>query len=297
MKRLIFLLCLLALCLLASCSLKAAADPEEKREFTLDGVTLTLPEGAKEPRWSELEGGGVQAEFSWGGDAFVYRVKKTGRLENLSDMRVPVPEGGELPENAPRCVVDGSKGFFAWYVRGHSFSLSMEENASSDKLHALYNLLLMDKILSDFTQPPELKVRCGSAKVTAVRTTYDWKRRNHVVFADGIHPLQMLYEEGRVNLTSLPVPAGAEIRLDFELAPDELTLRCWSEEAARAVFGNPDLFSVYTEQATELPVTEGRFAPPGSGNYIYELVAEWSDDSGHGGTAYYGFYTRGDQAE
>ena len=303
MKRLIALVCLTALCLLAACGPRAeAADPRETREFTLNGLTLTLPEGAQDPRWSGPEKGVVQAEFTWGGDAYIYRVKRTISLENLSDIPFAGPEGGELPENTPRCVVDGSKGFLAWYARGHSFTLSMEANADGHKLQGLYELLRMETSLSDFTQPPELNVRCGGHKVTAARTTYDWKRQKPgggslLTFADGIHPLQMLDEEGRVTLTPLKVPEGAEAVLDFELAPGELTLRCWSEEAARAIFQDPDLFSAYLEQATELTVTEGRFAPPGPGNYIYEVVAKWPDDSGTGGTAYYGFYTTGDQEE
>ena len=106
----------------------------------------------------------------------------------------------------------------------------------------------------------------------------------------------MLDEEGRVGLTPLPVPPGAEIELDFELAPDELTLRCWPEETARAIFEGRDQSTACVDRAVELTVTEGRAAPPGPGNYIYEVCARWSDDSGYGGTAYYGFYTTGEQA-
>ena len=307
MKRLIGLLCLLALGLLAACGGTAeaplAGDAPEERTFVLDDLTLTLPEAVQDPRWSGPEGGIVQAEFSWGGDNYVCRVKRSRRAENLSDIPFLGPEGGEVAANATQCVVDGSKGFIACNVRGHAFTLSMEKNANDRKLFALYNLFL-GQLLSDLSQPPPLSVRCGDRDAPAARTACTWKRRKNLgdggkslVFSDGIHPLQMLDEEGRVSLTPLPVTPGSEIELDFELTPDELTVRCWHEETARAVFTDPDLFSAYEEQGAELTVTEGRIAPPGPGNYIYEVRAKWSDDIGYGGTADYGFYTTGSQAE
>ncbi len=312
MKRRIVLLCLLILGLLSACGGTAEAPPGadtsggaslEDRTFVLDDLTLTLPETVQDPRWTGPRERVVQAEFRWGGDSYVYRVKKSRRADNLSDIpETPYdgPEGGEPAANATRCVVDdGSKGFIAWNVRDHAFTLSMEASASDRKLLALYRLLL-DELLSDCSQPPSLQVRCGDRDVPAVRTVCAWKRRKNLgdggkslVVTDGIHPLQMLDEEGRVSLTPLPVPPGAEIELDFALTPEELTVRCWTEEAARAVFEDPDLLAAYEEQALELTVTEGRAAPPGPGNYIYEVRARWSDDSGYGGTAGYGFYTVG----
>ena len=310
MKRVIALFCLLLLGLLAACGGAAEASPGadapdaslEERTFVLGDLTLILPETVQDPRWSGPKGGVAQAEFSWGGENYVYRVKKSRRAENLSDisdMPFTGPEGGEPAADAPRCVVDGAKGYIAWYAHGHAFTLSMEENANDRKLVSLYNVLRKDRPLSDFFQPPLLWARCDFRDVPAERTTYTWASRTDpgedgksFVIADGIHPLQMLDEES-VSLTPLPVPPGGEIELDFQLPPDELTVRCWSEETARAVFEDPALFSASVEQGVELTVTEGRIAPPGPGNYIYEVRAAWTDDAGYGGTADYGFYTAG----
>ncbi len=312
MKRRIVLLCLLILGLLAACGGTAEAPPGadapggatlDERTYVLGDLTLTLPEKVQEPRWSGPEKRVVQAEFRWGGENYVYRVKKSQRADNLSGIpdAFTGPEGGEPAANATRCVVDESEGegFIAWNVRGYAFTLSMEANASDRKLFALYHLLL-DELLSDCSQPPMLQIRCGDREAPAVRTVCAWKRRKNLgdggkslVLTDGPHPLQMLDEEGRVSLTPLPVPPGSGIELGFRRTPDELTVRCWSEEAARAVFEDPDLFSAYEEQALELTVTEGRIAPPGPGNYIFEVRAEWSDDIGYGGTVSYGFYTTG----
>ncbi len=310
MKRRIVLLCLLILCLLSACGGTAEAPPGadapggaslEERTFVLGDLTLTLPEKVQDPRWSGPKGGVAQAEFSWGGENYVFRVKKSRRADNLSDISDVSdafigPEGGELAANATRCVVDGAKGYIAWNVRGYAFTLSMEASASDRKLFALYHSLL-DQLLSDCSQPPQLSVRCGDQDVPAVRTVCAWKRRKNLgdggrslVVTDGLHPLQMLDEES-VSLTPLPVPPGGEIELDFQLPPDELTVRCWSEETARALLEDPDLLAAYEAQGTELTVTEGRVAPPGPGSYIYEVRAEWSDDIGYGGTVSYGFYT------
>ena len=311
MKRVIALFCLLLLGLLAACGGAAEASPgadahdasPEERTFMLGDLTLILPETVQDPRWSGPKGGVAQAEFSWGGENYVYRVKKSRRAENLSDisdMPFTGPEGGELAADAPRCVVDGAKGYIAWYAHGHAFTLSMEENANDRKLVSLYNVLRKDRPLSDFFQPPLLWARCDFRDVPAERTTYTWASRTDpgedsksFVVADGIHPLQMLDKAGRVSLTPLLISPGAEVELDFELAPEKLTVRCWPEETARAVFEDPALFSASVEQGVELTVTEGRIAPPGPGNYIYEVRAAWSDDAGYGGTAYYGFYSTG----
>lgn len=148
MKRRIVLLCLLILCLLSACGGTAEAPPGadapggaslEERTFVLGDLTLTLPEKVQDPHWSGPKGGVAQAEFSWGGENYVFRVKKSRRADNLSDISDVSdafigPEGGELAVNATRCVVDGAKGYIAWNVRGYAFTLSMEASASDRKL-------------------------------------------------------------------------------------------------------------------------------------------------------------------
>ena len=145
--------------------------------------------------------------------------------------------------------------------------------------------------LSDLAQPPELRVRCGGREVTAEKTTYTWLHGGTGVEADGVHPLQMVDGEGRISLTPLPVPAGAEAELVFALMPEEVTVRRWPAEMACFLHRDPGLFSGYLERAEDLPVAEGRVAPATVGNYIYEVYAKWSDDAGTHGSAYYAFYT------
>ena len=155
-----------------------------------------------------------------------------------------------------------------------------------------------DLRLSDFSKPPELLVRCGGQEAAAVQTTYSWSLKEQYspaphVEADGIHPLQMLDTEGRIEMTPLSVPDGAEVELVFPLMPEKVTVNCWPEETAHAIFRDGAQFFDALEQAVELNVSEGRVTPPGKGSFIYEVMAKWRDGSGNGGTAYYGFYTTG----
>ena len=158
--------------------------------------------------------------------------------------------------------------------------------------------------LSDYTQPPELRVVCGEHEVTAELTTYTWMRRNPDgtgtgINADGIHPLQMLDKEGRIYMTPLPVSAGAVVELVFPLTPDVIDVRCWPEARAHAWFADHGSFDASLEQAEELTVTDGRITPPADGGYIYEVTAKWGtlSGAGNGGTAYYGFYTATEYAQ
>jgi len=152
--------------------------------------------------------------------------------------------------------------------------------------------------LPALTRPPELRVSCGEGEVTAEKTTYSWSYRDadgsmkHVE-ADGLHPLQMLDEAGRISLTPLPVPEGDAVKLTFGIAPEEVSVRCWPEEMAYAWFADHGQFAAAVEQAEELTMAEGRVTPPGEGGFIYEVTAKWSDEAGCGGTAYYGFHTTG----
>ncbi len=147
--------------------------------------------------------------------------------------------------------------------------------------------------------PPELTVLYNKNSVNALRGTSSWTYRgtdgNLVsINADSMHPLN-----AKENMPSLSLFPSQFSHIDpnaaylyFEVIPDEVTARCWSEES----WGNPDA------ESEEVPVYILMFdsseeIPPSihielkDGNYIYEVMAKWDSSEFFGGTALYSFST------
>jgi len=158
MKRIV----LLALCLLfvlAGCGKKTADAGEQpgtvgvvnpvssstaEEILEKDGIVLQLPAGAENAQWTRIamqETVLAQVTFELEGASLCFRAQKTAGLEDISGMYYEwgQPEGGEVPADAPRCMVNETgQGVLLWYADGCSFALSMTENASADKLTAVY---------------------------------------------------------------------------------------------------------------------------------------------------------------
>ena len=115
----------------------------------LEGVSITLPNSADSVTAIRINTDPIidSVTFDDGGLRYVYRVSKTGELEDISGMYYDwvnwdVPEGGELPKNAPRCFTTSEgQGIMFWYRDGHSFSLAMTEGANSEILVDMYQQL------------------------------------------------------------------------------------------------------------------------------------------------------------
>ena len=115
----------------------------------LEGVSITLPDSADSVTAIRINTDPIidSVTFGDGGLRYVYRVSKTGELEDISGMYYDwvnwdVPEGGELPKNAPRCFTNSEgQGVMLWYRDGHSFSLAMTEGAGSGILTDMYKKL------------------------------------------------------------------------------------------------------------------------------------------------------------
>ena len=109
-----------------------------------DGITLRLPQGAENAQWTRITvQDAVMAQVTFGlqGESLCFRAQKTAGPEDISGTYYEwgQPEGGQVPEGAPRCMVNETgQGVLLWYADGCSFSLSMQANASADVLTAVY---------------------------------------------------------------------------------------------------------------------------------------------------------------
>lgn len=132
------------------------------------------------------------------------------------------------------------------------------------------------------TEPPALTVRCGETSTEALRGAASWSYDNgdgtQTAFeADVLHPLD---EAARDLTPRLVLPAGGptEAALEWDPAPDTVTVRRWSD----ALWGDTGA------PAEEVDVNNLTIILSEDG-FVYEVTACWSSPALWGGTASYSF--------
>lgn len=141
-------------------------------------------------------------------------------------------------------------------------------------------------ILSD---PPTLTVTCGTVSIEALRGTASWMYQTEGgtwagMEADSMHPLQ-----AKEYMTPLTLPSSGPLTayLTWDVLPDRVTVRCWSEK----YWGQYDA----SAKAVSAELAE---TPPGyaislkDGAYIYEVTAHWDSRETWQGSVHYSFYTQ-----
>ena len=151
-------------------------------------------------------------------------------------------------------------------------------------------------------RPPELTILYGKESIKALRGTTSWTYANDdgtstSEESDSLHPLQakdyMTYLSLFPSTLSSTEPFKVNLRWDY--VPDEVTVRCWSEDC----WGQT---GDYNNTSEEIPVkilmidSDGETKPIittelKDGSYIYEVTAEWNSYDKFSGTAHYSFYT------
>lgn len=135
-----------------------------------------------------------------------------------------------------------------------------------------------------YESPPGLSVQHNGQdvwNVRALRGTASWQYTNPDgtstgIEADGMHPL-----EAKQYTPVLPAVKGKGW-LQFDTAPDEVTVKAWP------VSKWGDLNAV--DDAIAVPVSGDKITLL-EGGHIYEVFAKWTRFEEFGGTAYYSFYT------
>ena len=151
-------------------------------------------------------------------------------------------------------------------------------------------------------KPPELTVLYGKESIKALRGTTSWTYANDdgtstSEQSDSLHPLQA--KDYMTHLSLVPSTLSStnplEVNLRWDYAPDEVTVRYWSEDC----WGQT---GDYNKTSEEIPVkilmidSDGETDPIitaelKDGNYIYEVTAEWNSYEKFSGTVHYSFYT------
>ena len=133
-----------------------------------------------------------------------------------------------------------------------------------------------ETIKGAYENPPKLMIGSVGEAVTG---TYQWSCAmgdgtwSHVC-ADSSHPLQM---EKHLQILS---PGNSWVDLNFEVWPDDFTVRCWPDSAFGDTDANSEAVMIWNN-SIELKMA----------GYIYEVTATWNDNgAGYYGTASYVFY-------
>ena len=129
-------------------------------------------------------------------------------------------------------------------------------------------------------EPPALKVLNSTCiGIEANKGTYTWTYDNGDgtqtgVCADSSHPL-----EWQEFLIPMPT-ADSTVELYFDVEPQEITIRCWSDAHWGQVDANEEKVSI-----------QGNKMELKAGGYIYEVIATWTGENlAAEGTVHYGFY-------
>ena len=129
-------------------------------------------------------------------------------------------------------------------------------------------------------EPSELKVLDSTCiGIVANKGTYTWTYDNGDgiqtgVCADSSYPLE--WQEFLVPMTT----SDDTVELHFDVQPQEISVRCWSEEYWGMVEAKEENVTL-SENSLKLK----------DGGYIYEVVAKWTGENlAAEGTVHYGFY-------
>ena len=148
-----------------------------------------------------------------------------------------------------------------------------------------------------FKEPPDLTVIYNSDSFTAFKGTYSWSYSNGDGTEGGIendsaHPLEAKEYMQPITMTSETLTAY----LRWEVTPDKVTVRCWSEKHWNDIYIKGVDVPVDIAGTDFVLGEDSEFAGLHTlqlekGEYIYEVIAAWNSHPDFHGVAHYGFFT------
>jgi len=139
---------------------------------------------------------------------------------------------------------------------------------------------------------PELTVTDGVKAVPGLKCTTSWHYENPDGTGTGIEACGMGPLQAKEYMEPLVTDSG-RAWLNFELAPDSVTVQCWDAKhfGEYNVEGAPVQVEVLAADAADGSWSESISIPLKEGSWVYEVTAKWTRSEKYGGTGYYGFYT------
>lgn len=139
---------------------------------------------------------------------------------------------------------------------------------------------------------PELWVTDGAKSVPGLKCTTSWHYENPDGTGTGIEACGMGPLQAKEHMEPLVTDSG-RAWLNFELAPDSVTVQCWDAKhfGSYDAEGEPVQVKVLAADAADGSWSETISIPLKEGSWVYEVTAQWTRSEKYGGTGYYGFYT------
>ncbi len=163
---------------------------------------------------------------------------------------------------------------------------------AADKSHNKTNI--SDLMLEE---PPALTVVCCKESVEALRGTSSWQYENadgtsKAIESDSMHPLQAKKYMTPLKITYTQYSSVDPLKayLQWDVAPDWVVVRYWSEESWGEIVAESEMVPVLMmDSDTDIGAISSMELQ--DGNYIYEVIADWNSYDKFSGKAHYSFYT------
>ncbi len=206
-------------------------------------------------------------------------------------------EGGEVYDFT---LTEGNYPGFSYIINGDNCYLLIEEywyavsNPSNPPITDRKDSA-PEKVASP---TPKLMVVVGGTEINTLLGNYEWIEKltdgEKKTVIDGEYPL--LCKDFMPSVVLSPSEDTLTATLNFEIAPNQVSVRCWSEESWGQINAASEPVKVSTIEPEQLQGNNGILNPTyivelKNGNFIYEVVATWAAIENYSGTVNYSFYT------
>ncbi len=243
--------------------------------------------------------------------SFVFKIPTIGKVHGIENEKITI-DGVTYIQNTSLDFSYADKGRFLGYATNEKTTIRVYDvkGENDDYIYALWewegSFYEKEKTYNNnktntsdlvLEEAPALTVMCGKESVEALRGTSSWQYLNDngtstAIESDSMHPLQA--KEYMTPLKLIPTQYSSvdplKAYLQWDVAPDWVVVRCWSEESWGEITEESEMIpALMMDSDTDIgPIFSMELL---KGNYIYEVTAEWNSYDNFSGKAHYSFYT------